>query len=221
MLHIYGSPLSSPTNKVRYVANYLEIPYEFHVINLGSGQQSQPEFLKINPLGKVPAIDDDGFTLGESNAIIRYLADKQSSLLYPRDLQKRAIIDQWMDYAAQHVAIALGRIMYNTYFYKFAKVEIDERSLQDGRRFISLYLPKIENQLKQSAYLADNTVTLADIGMLATLDTCEACQVELSEFPHIVTWRNKLMKEAFYQKCHESYTESLNKVIRQLADKIS
>src|SRR5580700_2339553 len=113
MLHIYGSPLSSPTNKVRYVANYLHLDNEFHIINVSAGENSKPEFLKINPCGKIPAIDDDGFMLAESNAIIRYLADKQQSAIYPRDLQNRALVDQWMDYASQHIAIATSKIMYN------------------------------------------------------------------------------------------------------------
>ena len=76
MLNIYGSPLSSPTNKVRYVANFLGLNTEFHPVNLGAGEQRSPEYLKINPLAKVPAIEDEGFTLAESNAIIRYMANK-------------------------------------------------------------------------------------------------------------------------------------------------
>src|SRR5579883_873877 len=94
MLQIYGTPLSSPTNKVRYVANYLGIPYDFHRVNLAAGEQRKPEFMKINPLGKIPAIQDEGFTLAESNAIIRYLATKNNSNLYPTDLQQRALVDQ-------------------------------------------------------------------------------------------------------------------------------
>jgi len=77
MLKLYGSSLSSPTNKVHYCCNYLGQAYELHEINLGVGEQKKPEYLKINPCGRVPAIDDDGFRLFESNAIIRYLSDKK------------------------------------------------------------------------------------------------------------------------------------------------
>lgn len=212
MLTIYGLPVSSPSNKVRYVANYLKLPYAFHRVNLGNGEHKTPEYLKLNPLGRVPAIDDNGFHLAESNAIIRYLADKQQSDIYPKDLQQRALVDQWIDYASQHVMLALGRIMFNTYFYKFAKAERDERSLQDGRKFINQYLPVVEQQLAKNRYIAGKEFTLADIVMLAALDTCELSDVDLSAYTHITTWRNKLMKEDFYQQCHESYTAAFKQM---------
>jgi glutathione S-transferase len=221
MLHIYGNPLSSPSNKVRYVANYLQIPYEFHLINLGAGEQQSADFLKINPLAKVPAIDDNGFTLAESNAILRYLADKQQSPLYPKDLQQRAKVDQWLDYAAIHVMMAMAKIMFNTYFYKFKEMPLDERSLQDGNNFINSYLPLLEKQLSISTFIAANTITIADIALLAALDTVEVCNVDLSHFPHLVEWRHKLMNEKFYTDYHENYAVTFTKVMAQAATKTS
>ena len=96
MLKIYGGDLSSPANKVRFVANYLGLKYEYIAVKLREGEHQKPEFLKINPIGKIPAIDDAGFCLFESNAICRYLADKSSSSVYPRGLQERAIVDEWL-----------------------------------------------------------------------------------------------------------------------------
>lgn len=217
MLHIYGTPLSSPTNKVRYIANYLHVPYEFHLINLATGEHHNPEYLQINPYGRVPAIDDDGFKLAESNAIIRYLADKNQSNIYPKELKQRALVDQWLDYASMHVMLALGRIMFNTYFYKFANTPQDERSLQDGRKFIAQYLPIIENQLAKHSYITGELFTLADIGLLAALDTAELANVDLHPYASITTWRKKLIQEAFYKDCHESYTTTFNRILEKAA----
>lgn len=221
MLHIYGSPLSSPTNKVRFVANYLKMPSEFHIVNLSAGENRTPEFLKINSLGKIPAINDDGFTLAESNAIVRYLCDKNHSTLYPKELKARAVVDQWIDYASQHVMLALARIMFNTYFYKVAGANQDERSLQDGRKFINTYLPLIEQQLTRNAFIAGSTMTLADIVMIAALDTIELCEINMSTYTHINTWRKKLMSESFYQDCHESYASSFNKMLGKIFNKVT
>ncbi len=221
MLHIYGTLLSSPTNKVRYVANYLEIPYEFHSMNLAASEQHKPEFLKINPLGKVPAINDHGFTLAESNAIIRYLANKQQSPLYPQDLQQRALVDQWLDYASMHIMMALSKIAFNTYFYKMINTPIDERSLQDGHKFIASYLPHLESQLTSTPFIAGKTITLADIALLAALDTAEVCHVDLSSFSHLTAWRKKLMGEKFYRDCHESFTTVFKKIVAQREAKTS
>ena len=69
MLTIYGSDLSAPAIKVRLTASWMGIEHKWQLVNLREGEQKNEWFLKINPVGKVPAIDDDGFHLSESNAI--------------------------------------------------------------------------------------------------------------------------------------------------------
>lgn len=221
MLQIYGSPFSAPSNKIRYVVNYLNIPHEFHRINLSAGEQRTPEYLKINPYGKIPAIDDDGFKLAESNAIIRYLASKHHSLLYPQNLEQRAIVDQWMDYAAMHVGMATSKIMFNTYFYKLSGVTQDERSLREGRKFLNSYLPVIEQQLAKHAYITGSTITLADMALLAALDACELIEVQLSSYARIDAWRKKLMQEKFFTKCHESYAIAFKQMMEKIINKVT
>ena len=212
-MHLYGSPVSQPTNKVRYTLQFLEIPYEFHSMNLAAGDQKTPDYLKINPYGRIPAIDDNGFMLSESNAIMRYLASKSQSAIYPVDLHKRAKVDQWIDFATMHVLISIGRIMFNTYFYRFAKSEKDERSLQDGKKFIAQYLPIVDKQLSQSEHIAQQEFTLADIAMLAPFDSCEYCNIDLTSYPNIMKWRTKLMSEPFYQNCKPAYKEVFEKIL--------
>jgi glutathione S-transferase len=217
MIHLYGSPLSSPVNKVRYVANYLNLAYEFHFVNLAAGEQRKPEYLKINPYGRVPAMDDNGFMLAESNAIIRYLATKAQTPLYPIELQQRAVIDQWIDFASHHVSMSLSKIIYNKYFYQLAGVEKDERALEDGHKFINQFLPIIEQQLTQHAFIASSQFSLADIAMLAALDVSELCDIDLSHYTHICAWRKKLMAEKFYKDLHLSYTDTFNQILKKSA----
>ena len=214
---LYGSELSSPTNKVVYVLNYMKIPYEFHKINLAKGEHHQPEYLAINSYGKIPAISDNGFTLAESNAIIRYLANKYNANLYPHEIKEKALVDQWLDYASQHIMVPFSKIMFNTYFYKLGKAAIDSRSLDDGYTFLKRNLPAIESNLSQFKYIAGSSISLADFAMLASLDTAELSKVDLSIYPHLVTWRNKLMQQDFYLKCHTNYTETFDRIMPKLA----
>jgi len=174
MLTIYGFDISSPSNKVRFAANAMGLKYEYKQVNLLAGEQKFPEFLKLNPIGRVPAIDDNGFKAFESAAIIKYLADKNNSPLYPKDLQKRTTVDQWIDFANIHVATALARVTFNRVMYKF---------------------------------LAGNTMTLADINLLAVLDPAELSSVDLSIYPSISNWRKNLRTQSFYTKCHNSLEE--------------
>ena len=116
MLKIYGTELSSPSNKVKFVANELGLEYEYKSVNLISGENKLEEHLKLHPAGKVPVIDDDGFVLFESNAIIRYLAVKSDSPLYPAGTKQRALVDQWSDFVSLHISSSVGRILMNRVF---------------------------------------------------------------------------------------------------------
>ncbi len=209
MLTIYGSDLSSPANKVRFVANYLGLKYEYKKIDLGAGEQRKPEILKLNPVGKVPFIDDDGFVLAESGAIIKYLADKVGSSLYPKGLKERALVDQEIDFVTLHVNAALQKIVYNRVFAPRRKIAVDERSVEEGLGFLNRFLPIVEAQLAKSAYLAGNTLTLADMTLLSGLDPAEVAGIDLSPYPAIRTWRENLRKQEFYTKCYKQYGESL------------
>ena len=207
MLTIFGFDFSSPANKVRFAANAMGLQYEYKRVNLFAGEQKTPEFLKLNPVGRVPAIDDNGFKVFESAAIIKYLADKNNSSLYPKDVQKRAIVDEWIDFANLHVATALQRVTFNRAMYKMLNVEKDERSLADGIKFLGNFLPLIEKQLKENKFLAGGEMTLADINLLAVLDPAELSSVDLSVYPSISNWRKNLRAQSFYTKCHNSLEE--------------
>ena len=214
MLKIYGADLSSPANKVRFVANFLGLPYEYKRVSLRDGEHRKPEFLAIHPAGKIPVIDDEGFVLFESDAIIKYLASKQNSPIYPTELKKRALVDQWMDFVTIHVGGAMSKVLYNRVFAPVIKDEVDERSLQDGLNFLDRFLPVIESQLKKNKNLAGNEFSLADISLLANLDASEAAGIDLGKYSTITRWRNELKQKDFYQKVHKEYGESLKQMTK-------
>ena len=209
MLKIYGANLSAPANKVRMTANVLGIAYEYVQVKIREGDNRKPEYLKLHPAGKVPVINDNGFVLFESDAIVKYLANSVLSPLYPDEFKQRAVIDQWMDFIALHVGSAMGRVLFNRVFASFAKIPVDERSLNDGLKFLDRFLPVVDQQLAKGRYIASNNFSLADISLLATLDPAEVAGVELSSYEHIVKWRAGLIRKDFYTKCHTSYDEAL------------
>ena len=212
MLKIYGADLSTPVTKARFTANLLGMKYDYIRIDLRGGEHQKPEFLKLHPAGKIPVIDDDGFVLFESNAIIRYLAEKNKSPLYPKDLKERALVDQWIEFGSHHVGQAMSKVVFNRLFAPMRKVPVDEQSLKDGLGFLDRFLPIIDNQLAKNKFLAGNQLSLADINLLAILDPVEVAKIDLSKYKNIVKWREGLRKEEFYTKCYNSYEEALNKV---------
>ena len=197
MLKIYGSDLSGPANKVRFTANALGLKYEYKFVDLRAGEHQKPEFLKLHPAGKVPVIDDDGFVLFESNAIIKYLAEKNNSPLYPEEFKQQAVVDQWMDFTSHHVGAALSKVLYNRIFAPMRGVPIDENSLKEGLAFLDRFLPVVDNQLARNKYMAGSKMTIADINLLATLDPSEVAHIDLSKYKNIIQWRNDLKRQDF------------------------
>ena len=209
MLKVYGMELSVPSNKVRFTANALGLEYEYKSMNLMEGEQKADWFVKINPVGRVPAIDDDGFSLFESNAIIKYLADKNNSAYYPKDLKAMAKVEQWIDFTSLHIAAAMTRVLFNRILAPVIGAEVDENSLKTGIEFLAQFLPIVDQQLGKSKYLAGDNMSLADIVLLASVDPAEACQIDLTPYTNLVKWRQDLQAKDFYTKCHKSYADVL------------
>ena len=209
MLTIYGSDLSGPAIKVRLTASILGLEHKWQLVNLREGEQKQEWFLKINPAGKVPAIDDDGFNLFESNSICRYLCDKQSSALYPKDVKKRAVIDQWIDYASFHIGANFMPVVYNRLFAPLRGIPVNEKAITDGLEFLKQYLPVIEKQLTRHKYLASEEISLADIVLFALLEPAELAKFDLTVYPKLGAWRAELKKQSFYTRCYKEYGEML------------
>lgn len=209
MLTFYGHEISTPCNKVRFVANALNLDYEFKPVDLFTGKNKTEEYLKLHPAGKVPVMVDGDFVLFESNAICRYLAEKSGSELYPSELRQRSLVNQWMDFASIHVGPAVSRVFVNRVGYSVMGLEKDERSLQDGLNFLDRFLPVVDRNIAAKGYLAGPQLSLADFSLLAHLEQAEISSISLEAYPHLKKWREKLQSEEFYRKCYESYAQAV------------
>ncbi len=213
-MKIYGNNFSFNSNKVRFAANAMGLKYEFQNIDLAAGEQRKPEFLKINPTGRIPVlVDDNGFTIFESNAIARYLAERTGSTLYPKDLSQRSIVNQWMDFGSIHVGAAMSKMFFNTLVYKFVGAEKDEKSLEEGRKFLNTYVGALEAQLKNNSYLAGAELSLADLTVLSILDPVEVVGFDLSAFPKVAAWRKQLQAKDFYKNVYSSFTDFMSSLM--------
>ncbi|WP_017932622.1 glutathione S-transferase family protein [Robiginitomaculum antarcticum] len=205
MLKVYANPFSSPSNKVRYAVSALELEHEFHNVNLQTGEQRSAAFVAVNPMSKVPVIQDGEFTLTESDAILRYLATKHNSDLFPKDLEARANVDRWITFASQHVGQAMGRVFFNRVVCKFLGEEPDKKSLAFGLRLLGTDCAHLNKILETRDYIAADAFSLADISTIAALDPAELAQVDLSEFTALTAWRKRIMAMDFYQNVHSHF----------------
>jgi glutathione S-transferase len=213
MIKLYGIGLSNNVNKVRFCLNYLGLEYEWIQTNPMQGENQTEAFRKISASGKIPALEINGNGYFESNAINKYLASKNHSNIYPTDLERRVIVDEWLDYGSIHIGNAVGRVLFNRVLAPMLGKEVDERSLSDGLEFLAKYLPVCDKQLSKNKYLAGDSFTLADINLLAILDPAEMGQVDLSPYPSVVKWRNELKSQDFYQKCYKDYGQYVQELM--------
>ena len=182
MIKIHGAEYSSNVNKVRFTANALGVEYELKRIDLLAGQHKSEEFLKLNPVGKVPVMQDGDFTLFESMAISKYLAEKLDSL---------------------------NRVTFNRTLAPKIGAEVDHNSLNFGLQMLDRYFPVLDMQLGQSEFLAGDQLTLADINLVAVLDPAEISGVDFSGHQNLQKWFQSMKQQDFYTKCHNDFKETL------------
>lgn len=163
MLKIYGRANSINVRKVLWTADEIGIPFEREDWGRGFRPLSDPEFQALSPFGLIPVIDYDGFILGESNAIIRYLAAARArDDLLPTEPKARAVIESWMEWQGIEVSNALrGAVMANVFNVKLpGGQEVVDASLSEWPKLMAV----IEDQLRKTgAYIAGAEFTLADI----------------------------------------------------------
>ena len=201
MLKIYGRANSINVRKVLWTVDEIGIPFEREDWGRGFRSTSEPEFLALNPFGLVPVIDDEGFVLSESHAIIRYLAATHSrDDLLPLDPKKRAAVESWMDWQGTEVSNAhRGAVM--AYLFKI--------TLPGGQAVIDASLaewPKrmavIEAQLRKTgAYIAGADFTLADVCIGLTVNRWFGTPTGAKpDFPAMAAYYDLLAERPGYQR---------------------
>jgi GSH-dependent disulfide-bond oxidoreductase len=195
LLQLYSLPTPNGV-KVSIMLEEIGLPYEVHLVDFGRNDQKTPEFLSLNPNGKIPAIlDPDGpggkpLPLFESGAILQYLAEKTGKLL-PQDAARRYQTIQWLHFQMGGIGPMFGQVGF---FHKFAGKEYEdkrplERYVDESRRLLGV----MEAHLAGRQWVMDDEYTIADISMLGWVRNLIGFYgagelVEFSQFKAVATW---------------------------------
>lgn len=175
--------------KVSIMLEEVEQPYNIIPVDIGAGDQFKPEFLKISPNNRMPAIVDyDGpggqpYSLFESGAILMYLAEKTAKFM-PSDTNGRYTVIQWLMFQMANVGPLLGQ---NHHFRHYAPEKIPyaiDRYTNEARRLYGV----IDKRLVESAYLAGDDYSIADIATFPWLRSHERQGQDLNDFPDLKRW---------------------------------
>lgn len=189
-MKLYDSPFSSNAFKVRFAAHHLGIEPELVNIDLAKREQRNPEYLAVNPNGKVPALVDGDFVLSESQAIMAYLADKTSGqTIYPTDLRARAEVNQWMFWSANHWGPAISQINWERMVKKFLGMgEPDAAVVAKAEAMFHDFAKVLDAHLEKREWLAGKGVTIADIAVACPLMVAVPAQLPLEPYANIRAW---------------------------------
>lgn len=178
--------------KVSIMLEELAVPYELHMVNIGRGDQFDPEFLRIAPNNRIPAIVDpegpDGqpISIFESGAILKYLGEKFARF-YPADRRRRAAVDEWLFWQVGGVGPMFGQ---NHHFTRYAKGEdtyATRRYQDETHRLYGV----LDERLAGRDFVAD-AYSIADIAIFPWTENWKGQKIDIEEFPNVKAWRARL-----------------------------
>ena len=188
MIDLYTAPTPNG-HKVSIALEELALPYEVHPINLMAGEQKKPEYLKLNPNGRIPTIVDrerNGFAVFESGAILVYLAEKTGKLM-PSDVEGRSLVLQWLMFQMGGVGPMMGQAnVFFRYFPEKIQPAID-RYQNECRRLFEV----LDRRLGESEWLADD-YSIADIATWPWVRTYKWSGVNVDGLANLKRWRDAM-----------------------------
>jgi glutathione S-transferase len=174
------------------VARYLNVPIDYVHVDLGKGENRTPEYLAVNPNGKVPAFEDGDLKLWEANAIMCYLARAADSDLWPGDARQIEVI-RWLSWNSEHFTRHAGSL----YFQNIVKPalgfgEPDEAAVKEATGFVRRFGAVLNDHLRGRKYLVGDALTVADFAVAATLPYAAKAKIPVEEFPEVMRWHARL-----------------------------
>ncbi|MBU6297425.1 MAG: glutathione S-transferase family protein [Alphaproteobacteria bacterium] len=189
-LKIHAFPNSPRGFKVLAAANYLELDYEFQFVDLGKGDQKKPEFLALNPNGRMPVLEEEGFVLWEPNAILQYLASKKPETgMLPGNARGHADVTRWMFWDASHWDPTCAIFIFEHVVKAFLKMGApDAAEVTKGEQRFHQFAPVLESQLKAHKFVSGDQPTVADFSLASPLYYAEQAKLPLTPYAAIPRW---------------------------------
>jgi glutathione S-transferase len=203
-LKIYGIARTRAF-RVLWMAEELGLDYEHIPIETGAASARQPDYLAVNPNGRLPAIDDDGFILWESLAINIYLAKKHAiGTLYPATPQGDAKVAQWSLWAANEIERATN--VWSFHAERLPPAERDPAILAAALELLAPPFRVLDRALDGRPYLLGSDFTVADLNVAAV--ALRAITMDLTATPHFRDWLRRCYERPAAQKVSRMRTEA-------------
>jgi glutathione S-transferase len=191
MLKIYATPLSANGRKVLAVSRHLELNPEIHDVNVYRGEGRDPQYLAINPSGKIPTLVDGEFVLTESNAILLYLAEAYgANRLWSSDSKQRGRIAQWLFWESAHWQPTLIAFLSGLVGHRLLPERIPrpQHAPDWSSAAVQPVLNTLEAGLSANAFLAGAQATIADFAVAGMTTYFRVADFPFERFAKIADW---------------------------------
>jgi glutathione S-transferase len=201
-MKLYVLPPSPRALKVIALKNHLGLECEMQIVDLSKGDQLTPEYCAMNPNKKMPVLDDDGFVLWESNAILFYLASKKpESGVWPLDVKRQADVMRWLSWESAHWdSESCGMAGYE----KVSKGVLglgpaEPAFIARGEQNFARFATVLNQRLEGRKWLIGNDLTIADFSIGAWVPSARMLGLPVAKFPEVERWYDGLASMPAWQ----------------------
>ncbi len=189
-MKIYHFPPSPNSRKVLAVVYHLGLPASLERVDLRKGEQMREEFLRLNPNHMIPVLEDGGFVLWESNAIMQYLTSKRpGNTLWPSDPKVQADISRWQCWQLGHWGAACGVFIFERLAKRLFNLgPPDPAEIAKAEERFHRFAGVLNQHLAGRTWLVGNSVTLADFSVGSLLDLANTAGYPLEPYGEIKRW---------------------------------
>ncbi|XP_043688641.1 glutathione S-transferase F9-like [Telopea speciosissima] len=169
VVKVIGAPYASCTRRVLACLIEKEVEFQIIPIDILKGEQKSPEFLKLQPFGVVPVVQDGDYTLYESRAILRYYAEKyksQGTDLLGKTLEERGVVEQWLEIEGQNYHPPIYNLIVQLLFHPKLGAPVDDKVVKESEEKLEKVLDIYEERLSKNKYLGGDFFSLADLSHL-------------------------------------------------------
>lgn len=194
-MKLYVFPPSPRAFKVLFTADHLGLDYEPRIVDILKGEQNTPQFAALNPNRRMPVLDDDGYVLWESNAIVQYLASKKPEAgLLPDETRARLHVVRWQFWESQHWDPACAIFVFERIVKPVARGtnEVSASEIERATQLFKRCADVLEGQLGAHRFVAGDRLTVADFSIGAAMVAAERAQYPLAPYPAIRRWHGEL-----------------------------
>jgi glutathione S-transferase len=198
---LWGRSTSSNVMKVIWALETMRLPYERLDVGGPFGQTDTPEYRAMNPTGLVPTLQEDGFTMWESNAILRYLCAtnrEAAGTLWPQEPHLRASVDQWMD--AQQTVLNRPAGVVFLGLVRTPEAERDMAAIKAATHALAGAYAYLEPHLAAHPFITGEHLTIADIAWGVHVHRWFVMPVDRPNMPHLRAWYDRLLENPIYRE---------------------